>query len=470
MCANQYYEKIDYRKNKSNDRVGNRARAASATFRRMLPDGRKVVHANSPRVILSIEPSHKYSARLAGQLNYAERDDQLVGTLYEFAQQNEASDVRLLTHDTTPLYVAQAHKLKVDLIPHEWLLPPVATETETKLRSLQTEYARLKKAEPSFSIGFLDHTDNDVETYRASYTWFQPLGDADVEELVRRLRDRFPAETTFGSSEPAKRRRPPGISNLLLGAEEEYVPATDEAIAKYRDVDYPQWLESCEVRLRNHHLFLQRGLPPLEFSFIADNRGTRPATDALITIGAQGDLLIMPPSKDESEYGVEAGDSDSNKEGNETLPEPPVAPRGRWGQGRHVDMRALIRSASDITRNLGGIDNRDYLAGLVRQPNQHDANSFYYKPGRPSIPQATFSLECEQWRHDDGEEHFVGEIHVPRQHDHVEGAIVCRIQAGNLSASESKTIPVRIAIVRVSAKESAEQMVESLLQKGINTG
>ena len=62
-------------------RVGNRARATSAMFRQMLGQPHKVVHAQSPRVVLSVEPQHTYPQDLADRLNYAERDDQLVGTV-----------------------------------------------------------------------------------------------------------------------------------------------------------------------------------------------------------------------------------------------------------------------------------------------------------------------------------------------------------------------------------------------------
>ncbi len=55
-------------------------------------------------------------------------------------------------------------------------------------------------------------------------------------------------------------------------------------------------------------------------------------------------------------------------------------------------------------------------------------------------------------------------IHVPIGQDKVEGALLFRIQAGNLSESASKLIPVRIDIARVSAFQSALAMVEKLLK------
>ena len=60
--------------------------------------------------------------------------------------------------------------------------------------------------------------------------------------------------------------------------------------------DYPKWLEQCEHILRNHHWVLQHEFPVLKFTFLAENTGTRPADDALITIEASGNFQIKPLS------------------------------------------------------------------------------------------------------------------------------------------------------------------------------
>ena len=73
----------------------------------MLNDGQMIVQDTGPRVLLSIEPHHPYSEELEGQLNYEERDDQLVGIAYEFSRSQEGSSVRLLTHVACPRLVVQ---------------------------------------------------------------------------------------------------------------------------------------------------------------------------------------------------------------------------------------------------------------------------------------------------------------------------------------------------------------------------
>jgi hypothetical protein len=109
-------------------------------------------------------------------------------------------------------------------------------------------------------------------------------------------------------------------------------------------------------------------------------------------------------------------------------------------------------------RSLFGIADHEILSPLehpiiprsVYQTPLRDANAFYYKRGRPMMPQDTFSLECDQWRHEDGEMTFPVDIHLKGDEDKVEGMLEFRIQARNLSKSAEKRVPVRIAISRVA--------------------
>ena len=78
------------------------------------------------------------------------------------------------------------------------------------------------------------------------------------------------------------------------------------------------------------------------------------------------------------------------------------------------------------------------------------------------IPQPSFSLECEQWRHDDEEQDFAGEIHFARDKADVAGALECEIHAENLSEIAVLRVPVRIAVTSVSVLARAEMLVQAL--------
>ena len=453
-------------------RAGKRARIASAIFRDMLGQPHKVVHARSPRVVLSVEAQHTHDPDLANRLNYEERDDQLIGTAHGFAGSNPSSEVRLLTHDTVPLYTARGLGLTADQISDDWLLPPETTETERKVSVLEAENSRLKAAEPSFSIRCKDQSDSTVERYRASHTWYDPLTEAEVESLLQRLKDRFPLATDFGPRERAERPAPATVANQLFAARQVFTPATDEEIEKYRNEDYPRWLDRCEEALRKHHRILQDRAPVLDFAFFAENSGARPAADSLVTIEARGGFEIRPPPSDDTDEEQEGEDDASDNPEPGTLPPPPIAPSGHWQNTVGGPLGDTLRNLDLIGRSLPSISGIGYLDPdilsrppafpLLDRPAARDPNVFYYKPGPPAEPQASFALECAQWRHDNEAEPFVGEIHVPTDRDAAEGLLVCRIQAANLSKSVSCRIPVCIAITHASAFESARAMVEAL--------
>ena len=63
IVSSPVLREIDYRKNKGNDRVGNRARATSAMFREILNDEYKLVRGSGPCVKLSVESQHQYSKK-----------------------------------------------------------------------------------------------------------------------------------------------------------------------------------------------------------------------------------------------------------------------------------------------------------------------------------------------------------------------------------------------------------------------
>ena len=360
-----------------------------------------------------------------------------------------------------------------DMIPDEWLLPPENTENEKELADLKAENARLKKAEPYFAIQCLDGAGATIEHYEASFAWFEPLTDAETNALMQHLKERFPLETDFGPRESSELNVPP-LGFLIRATGVHLIPATDEEIAKYRDEAYPQWLERCEEVLSNYHRTLQRQEPMPGFVFLAENRGTRPAADALITIEAQGNFQIKPPAWDEDDED-DSGDKGEHLQKKRTalLPNPPSAPRGSWQTtiGEHAKslssiVEALNLSLPGITgeqfnyRNPLGVNPPLLHTPYLQQPR--DPNAFYYKPDRPPMPQDTFCLKCDQWRHENGGEGFEGEIYFPADADTVEGSLVCRIQAGNLSKSVSKQIPVRITTAHVSTFDRAHALVETL--------
>ena len=454
---------IDSLKNRGNERRARRARTASANFRRMRPSGQEVVHASGPRVLLSVEPHHNRSAELDDQLDYRERDEQLVGTIYGFAKANPQAHVCLLTHDTTPTYIAEGLGLTYKLIPDEWLLPPENTKVEKELSALRVENERLRRAEPSFKVRCVDETGKTIKKLECGTRCYEPLAPAELESLLDRLRQTFPQETDFGPREPEEKRTDL-FGTLFLGTRV-FKPATEEEIAAYSDKAYPEWIERCERILAKCYEAPRQSQPP-SFSFLAANRGTRSARNALVTIEVEGNFLIMPADREEADEAF----ATEPQELLSRLPRPPAAPTGEWRYtGGPLAGLEEAASALDAARIVDAIQNVEHFAEPPTfdaqgpfLPSPHDPNGFYYQESRPTQPTRRICLVCDQWRHMAGEECFAGRIIIRPDQSEVRGAMFFRIHAENLSDPVSRPLPVRIDVDRVSSLSRARLLVDEI--------
>ena len=464
-------KKIDNQKNRGGDRLGRRARKTSSLFRDIIlsKQHHKLVRDAGPCVKLFIKPQYTHNPALADRLNFQERDDQLVGTVHTFMQQHSEADVRLLTHDTGPMAAAQMLDVPVAVIPDEWLLPPESSETQKKISALESELARLKKSEPDFHIRCLDDAGNEIVKLEAEFMRYEPLTNDELSGLMTRIKERFPMAADFGPREPAERKtKIPDLS--ISGPTETFTPATEEEIIEYRDEKYRAWLEQCEDILRNYHRTLQRQAGPPVFCFVVRNEGTRPGKDALVTIEAKGNFAIMPLAQ-----GNDEDDEDQQEKQIIELPRPPAPPRGKWEPKSPRQFTDAFGSFGSLHRSLSAKIGYDPLRARLHDlhiPRLHDLtprrdpNAFYWKPKRPMMPQSSFSLECEQWRHGTDDEFFNGDIYFGEDEERVAGALECLIHAANLSDTTIKRIPVRIEVKRVSIIERAEKLVDWLVGPG----
>ena len=443
IVSDPVLREIDALKNKGNDRQSRRARAASAAFRKMLPSGTKDVRASDPTVTLHVEPQHRRDEELRDQLDYGERDDQLIGTAYEFGRSH--ADVRLLTHDTTALFLAGSVGLDADAIPNEWLLPPEPDGRDRQISSLKEQLGRLMQDRPAFAVQFEDGAGKEAKRYHATFDLFTPIPPDEVARLIDRLKERFPIATDFGPLDSAEQPSDRAVF---------FVPATEKEIADYRDDAYPAWLACCEQFLSAFHKRLQARETAPEFTFLVENQGMRPAKDCLVTIESEGPLLLMPPRSDYDDEDSQEGEPDALAE-RHTLPGPPSPPRGHW---RFADVvRGIVEPIVEF-QNFPDID--DLLTPVHAPPR--DPNSLYYKGGLPEAPAAEFTLECQQWRHADGWLPLAGELHFPSEPEDAKGAVVIRLQAENLPVPHEKRIPVRVDVRHRSVLEHARELVELL--------
>ena len=454
---------IDNQKNRGNDRVGQRARATYKIFRNIIASSLdyQVVNEGKPIVKIFLQAALLPSPELQYRLDYNKPDDEIIGCLHRFQDDNPGKDIRLLTHDGGPMMAAKSVGVSFVPIDDDWVLAPENSQKEREIARLRDRVAQLEKVEPQIQLSCVDERGEKLESLKVDHVVYSRLTEDDVATLLGLLRDRFPPAEDFGSRE-RKVRRVRGVVAKALGATEIYTPVPDEEIAKYLNEDYPKWIERCEDIFVALHKTLQTKELRLILSFVATNFGTRPAKDVLVQIETRGAVKVCVPLED--------GEEDNEEEtlASLRLPSPPRPPCGQWKLAPS-SLDILSGNIPNIASALSGgllfpqsIPRPDLAFPVGPVDSRRDPNVFYYKPSRPRDPVESFGLECEQWRHGTDEEYFEVQVSGDLAEDNIRGAVECSIHADNLSAPLKLVIPVRITVKRVSVRSRAEQLIEDL--------
>jgi len=441
---------IDRQKGGGNNRLARRARATAGMLRDIVlsQEDYREVRGSKPLVRLYVRLDLKRDETLANDIDYSERDDQLVGISALFQKNNPASDVRILTHDFGPMATAKTVGVKFDEIPDAWLLVPEPDEAEKRINALQAQLLRLQKAEPAVGVRF-EKSQPGEHFVDVQISMYSALEDEQVNALLNEIALRFPVETDFGSRTAEEKRDSLGYAFFM--ERKVFTPATDDAIAEYRDRQYSEWLSACGDALRDLHLKLNAKPDWPTTTVWLVNTGARPADDTLVTLSANGNFQIQPPVyAREEDAEIESANDEPR------LPAPPVAPKGSW-KTKRLDMNhfgdspALFRQALD-----------QYASFPPRgKPASRDPNGFYYQ-SRPDSPVKSFALTCQQWRHQTDEQPFELTMRVALESVTTEGALQVTVQAANMTDPVIEHQPVRITVRQLSALAKAEELVEKL--------
>ena len=460
---------IDAHKNKGNDRLAQRARKTSSLFRSIILNqgNHHVIRDNNPRVILTINQELRPNPKLSEQLNYDEHDDNLVGIAHAFISTHPGIDALLLTNDTGPMASAKMVNIEIEPLPDNWLLPPERSENEKLIDRLKAEISRLQASEPDISIKLIN-TDGVVSDEIAlQINRYKPINESTLRSSLLRLREAFPCVNNFGQEEISERAC--SIERLRrFGLTETFTPASHDEISEYLNKEYPAWIERCEKFLRAHHISLQNTQKWPTFKFEATNRGTRPASNTLVSIEAKGNFMLLA-----------AGNAPPANEQPATpqtkLQPPPSPPQGRWMpattkfDNQPLTMRltkmfgdlAFPSTAVPTVNNF--VQNREIAFPPISSPRSSD--SFYWKHGRPDTARDSFSFECKMWRHSSTAESFQGTIVFDINLEKIKGILICAVHAENISKPVSVSIPVKIEVVSHDIDGIIENVVSDFIAK-----
>ncbi|HDR9189429.1 hypothetical protein WJ07_16510 [Burkholderia vietnamiensis] len=439
---------IDSHKDGGNARRASRARRAWSIFAKVIDSG------DTNRITTQVK-SRKLSLELLmpkirpedfPDLDLQNDDDVVVAEALWVSRQQTAARVVFVSNDTPALMTAKSQNLPYLRPPQQWFLPPEKDERDKTIDELRRQVKSLTSQQPEVEFALSDHAGTPIE---CDVTLFAPLSDASVRTLMNEVRAQFPMQTVFPKEPPVQPSDPlRRIGSSLVGtAFQQWEPAGAGDIERYQKRHYPEWLRQIESDLRGLHQRLNEGL------FIAvpvtlENKGQQPAKNVLVAYQAEGAII----------FGVPASRADGDDEESEKplLASPPPPPKGAY-----ISLASQLIGRSSIVdvfspRALPGM--RD-LSSLL-QPNRHDPHDFYWKPRRPTVESRTWSLECNEFRHQ--HEPFSLDLVFrpePMSQGEISAAVRCSAHASNLPARVELLIPVRI---RVSLGDTMERAREEL--------
>lgn len=484
-----------------------------------------VIRQASPRVILRMmvgvlpDPAH------SEVLDYVTADDRIVGIVAALSKTNNYASVSLMTDDGGAAMTASGLGLTFQLLDESWKREPVISEKDKQIEDLTKDLAAYRAQEPSITVenisppeanahvirqvptplpalsieAMMQHLEREhpmVEDFSAPETQLEADGTeisyiAPSDEDVSTYKERdYPnwitrCRTDFGNlqegreeketavvvsfglrnigTRPASKLRISfeAVGNILLvrrtededdGEKNEQEPRTS----------YPRITTLVPAPAAPSPRKVVK-LPPkpqvLRTTGIATlasqvGTGTRTGNLGLRGVGSAFDEIIRAGSAFDSfrQTGILADLASGRSAFDDVL-----------GLGSHHAMMHGLIDQPDIGV-LSHMPERNLTNMLISRPfipPRHNPEGFYFDEWRPDVPVKTGSLVCDLFRHQGSEETFEVEVLFPKDGT-VRAAVLCRVQAENLTKPVEMRIPVSRTIEHFDLTNIAQKLVEGL--------
>jgi hypothetical protein len=229
---------IERHKAKGNSRTAKRARDISARLREafLAADQQLVLRETSPKVVLKLPPVFKVDFSQYPNLDRERPDHRITA---ECATMSIA-DAAFLTDDTLSALAARSITLATVLIPLDWKLAPEGDERDDTIAKLQHELKSYKQAVPEVTLDVLDADGKVVTELNCEIVRYAP-SKSDFDVAVSIVKARYPMKIDFDASPPLD---VPLIQTMGI-----WKPVKPEVISRYKNRDYPEWLEEVRKKL-----------------------------------------------------------------------------------------------------------------------------------------------------------------------------------------------------------------------------
>jgi PIN domain len=287
-------EEIDHLKQDGNSRRAKRARKASSFIREIVlsENEKKILRDSNPKVEVSFPPPLIATRVKSEILDPSRPDDRIIEEALSYRETRTNEGVTLLTHDTNPILTAKRCGLPFVVIPDSWLLPPEADQRDRKIKELEQKVEEFEKSCPQVEIRATPE-----QTLLITVTTYEALPEQIVKEIMAEVQGLYPEATEFNKNKNDLRSQ----VSTAFASEYRYKPPSEFEIQKYKETDYPQWLEKVEKFFRRLHGRLEGPTCYARHSFVLSNQGIVPAENIIVEFHAVGGLLLQLPADDRDE-------------------------------------------------------------------------------------------------------------------------------------------------------------------------
>lgn len=314
---------------------------------------------------------------------------------------------------------------------------------------------------------------------------------------MNEISTRSPMRTELVSPDNLTTNGPDG-SQIIV----EYIQPSDNEIAEYKNIQYPQWIFRCRKLLEKLHENKYHCNRPITLIWHASNIGNRPAQRVRVEFEAKGPISRRRSAKKDGE--AEASDMGAVSQLTAIAPgqfpsppKPPAfskkithvpAPSGASSLGglQRANLNAGA-TRSDVFAKLdeqlkalrlataGSSHLHSMLPGgvapfvpefvdnfrLAQLSKPRDPEAFYYDGWLPEQRIKVGALTCELWRHQSKTQTFEFIVEIARDGE-ATGSVECTVHAENLTSPVQSQVVVKRAIEKFDLREVTAMVLQSI--------
>jgi len=512
------------RHKKGTGRTRKRALETFKRVRTMLKAGQTeaVIREANPRVVLRLMTAARPDPDLAETLDFDLVDDVIVGIVSALWKLGNYASVQVMTDDGGVGMTAAGLGVAFHLIDDTWKRPSAPSDKDRQIEDLKKDLAAYRAQEPIIEIENADQAEALPHIVRRVP---KALTRNQVDTLVERLEKEHPRQTDFAVPDTVVQEDGTEISYIPPSAEkvEAYADtAYPNWLSECRDrlERLTEGREEKEPPVAVRFAIRNVGTRPAskvritfetqgEVFVIRRSReadddakeatSIRPSVYSLSKppVPPQAEKVVKRPPKPQPARTLDLAELSRSVAGGVratdlglNIPRSTLQDLALAGSvfngldksrvlGMLTDQHSAVGSALALHReqerlmgfheppslqNFVGEDRRAYLDAIIpRIPHlpKHDPEEFYFDDWPEGRPVRSGGFTCDLFRHQGEPEFFDVELLLPKEGD-VTGAVLCRVQAENLTKPVELRISVSRTIEKFDLMDVAEDMINAL--------